>query len=64
MKSCAHIGMTDFKYKGDVGYWSYAHAGQGGNNDVWQASTHAEVRGWSYNRGVWFDVIKPWLDAA
>jgi hypothetical protein len=64
LKNRIHNGMSDHKYKSDNGYWSYAHGGEGANNDVWKASTHAKTWGWSYQHGVWFDIIKPWLDAA
>jgi hypothetical protein len=55
-------GMTDFKYKSDNGYRSYAHGGSSGGNEDWTSANSSSSWGWSYNFGLWFDVLKPWLD--
>jgi hypothetical protein len=64
LKNRLHRGMADYKYKSDNGYKSHSKGGNTSNNEDWTASSHASSWGWSYNFGVWFDVIKPWLDAA
>ena len=57
----AQIGMVDYKYKSDNGYYSYAHAG-GSGSENWTSALN-NTWGWSYTMGQWFNMLKPHLDA-
>lgn len=62
LKTKMHRGMTDFKYKSDNGYRSFAHGGSGAGNEDWTTANESSNWAWNYNFGLWFDVLKPWLD--
>ena len=55
------LGHTDFVYKCNQGYNSYAHGASSGS---WTAAQMSTTWGWAYNHEIWPTLVKPWLDAA
>ena len=54
-------GMIDYRYKSDNGYLSYAKGGAG-NSEDWTTAAMSTTWGLPQTFGLWFDVLKPWLD--
>jgi hypothetical protein len=54
------IGNTDLWYKLDHGYVGYY---KGSNRGTFSTATHGDVWGFTYNRALWEQVLRPYLAA-
>jgi hypothetical protein len=61
-KNRLHLGWQTQRTFGEKGYYGYAHSG-GTHSETWTEDSHAGPWGWVYRYAMWFDVVKPWLDA-
>jgi hypothetical protein len=61
-KNRLHLAWQTQRTFGEKGYYGYAHSG-GTHSETWTEDSHAGPWGWVYRYAMWFDVVKPWLDA-